>query len=334
MRSRDRRLAKTAAWACSNLIRGAKGPEFASAAEIGMVALRALASSPLTGNALSGGPTSGSRAPIDALGIELATEMAWVLSMITSGSDEVCAPLVDAGAFVAAVRGLSCGHMPLITPCLRVLGNLMGLQLAYLDLALAQPALLPSLAAILLPHGDDEDEGGSMEDDDADLVLIAGLVPPTLLPEQAAAVSVAPPIRPHFRMGHIKEALWVVSNLLGGSGAHAAAVLASPAWQWSAVVPPDATLPLPLVHILVEHLTHSAWPVRVEAAMCFANLCMQRAAVVPIAVATQGGSSAMPRRPLLSSHPFLAVVLHFDAVLREFMSLLQGACGGRPGLLG
>lgn len=308
MRSRDRRLAKTSAWACSNIIRGAKGP-VVCAAEIGDVALRMLSSMPLQS------PASASHAgsAVDALGLELATEMAWVLSMVTSGDEDVCSPLVAAGAFPAAVRCLGCGHTPLATPCLRVLGNLLGLQLAYLDEAISQPALLPALCAIITPQPPSVTaDAADGSPDDAGMLDAAG-------DDSGARSSPTPQF---FRIGHVKEALWVVSNLLGGSPKHAAAVLASPAWSWPAGVPPDARLPLPLMHILAAHMTSSPWPVRIEAAMCFANLCMQRAAVTagPHAGAVSVAALALPRP---SPHPFLAAVLYFPGVLREFLAMLQ-----------
>jgi hypothetical protein len=333
MRSRDRRLAKTAAWACGNLIRGAKGPALISASEMGDIALRALATATATATAAdSSGAPSGPGSVTDPLGFELATEMAWVLSMVTAGDEDVCAPLIAAGAFKAAVRGLSSGHTPLITPCLRILGNLMSLQLSYLDEALAQPALLPTLCAIITPQQDDrggvatDGAGGMFDSDDVD-VAVSSLLPD---PAHHAAIGSSltaslQPSRTRFRVGHVKEALWVVSNLLGGSPAHTAAVLTSPAWQWSPSLPPHSGLPLPLAHMLASHLLHSPWPVKIEAAMCFANLSMQRA-VISVAGLPAAGS-----RPL-SPHPFLAIMLSFDTVLREFLSLLQGMSGLRGGL--
>ena len=119
-----------------------------------------------------------------------------------------------------------------------------------------------------------------------------------------------------FSHAHRKEALWVLSNLLGGSPAHAAAVLASPASDTTlavlgAAVGPGfgasfARLPLPVAHVTAYHLLHSPWPVRVEAAMCAANLAKQVRVSAAAAAAPELRSQCTP--PLLVRLRLLSVL--------------------------
>jgi len=73
------------------------------------------------------------------LALEAATEAAWVLAHVTSKDEAIVAPLVerDGGAIPVAVRCILSGHLPLVTPALRVLGNILGLTEAYADRVLA-----------------------------------------------------------------------------------------------------------------------------------------------------------------------------------------------------
>ena len=68
--------------------------------------------------------------------------MAWVLAHVTSKDEAIVAPLVErdgaGGAIPVAVRCMLSGHLPLVTPALRILGNVLGLKEAYADLALMQ----------------------------------------------------------------------------------------------------------------------------------------------------------------------------------------------------
>lgn len=167
---------------------------------------------------------------------------------------------------------------------------------------------------------------------------------------------------PRAHLAHVKEALWVLSNLLGGSPAHAAAVLVAPAPDAvlatlaGAVGPSFAEsfrrLPLAVPHILNFHLLHSPWPVRIEAAMCIANLAKQvrrcvcviadrgacawrgrahlvlsmqraRTALAAADAAAGGGSAVALHGPLLPAHPFLAAVLAFEGTVGAFLGLLQ-----------
>ena len=100
-------------------------------AEVGDVALRVLGAVPL-GSADSASPS--------ALALEVAREAAWVLAQVTSKDEISVCPLVERvdGAVPIAVRCILSGHLPLVTPALRILGNILGLKEAYGDLALAQ----------------------------------------------------------------------------------------------------------------------------------------------------------------------------------------------------
>ena len=77
--------------------------------------------------------------PRSTLALEAATEAAWVLAHVTSKDEAIVAPLVerDGGAVPVAVRCVLSGHLPLVTPALRVLGNILGLKEAYADRVLA-----------------------------------------------------------------------------------------------------------------------------------------------------------------------------------------------------
>lgn len=120
------------------------------------MALRILAASPLDA------PHSAS----NALAYEVAFETAWVLAHVTSKAEAVVAPLVErtdaagGGVVPVAVRCIRSGHLPLVTPALRALGNVLGLKEVYAAVALAQvrPTLplpapgQPVEALSFLPH--------------------------------------------------------------------------------------------------------------------------------------------------------------------------------------
>lgn len=128
-------IARTAAWAVSNLARGndTAGEPFLAVAPIVVECLR--------GRATPGAPRDD----------PLRVEAAWVLAFLTAKEEETASALIRAGMVPALVEALvdSGGRDPLCTPALRALGNMVSGAQDWADAVMVHKEFLPCLDAVL-----------------------------------------------------------------------------------------------------------------------------------------------------------------------------------------
>ncbi|CAM9401466.1 unnamed protein product [Scytosiphon promiscuus] len=145
-------IARTAAWAVSNLARGDKTPgkPFVDAASIFVASLRGgVAFSAATAAAVGAGADGSSVVPPRDEGLRV--EAAWILAFLTAKEEETVSELLRAGMMPALVEALvdSGGQDPLCTPALRTLGNMVSGKEEWADAVLMHKEFLPCLDAVL-----------------------------------------------------------------------------------------------------------------------------------------------------------------------------------------
>lgn len=173
---RSKPLALTAAWALTNLLKGplVRAQPFTDAGIIpaamrwvGLIdslvpgaahtetagALRAAGGSSASGGAEAAAAVEGAAAARQRTA-ELIAECVWVLAYLTDKDDAVCHAIAAAGGLSLLTRVLLHGSLRSVSPCLRVLGNVLSCADAYVDAAVDAatcPGLLDALAIIAAP---------------------------------------------------------------------------------------------------------------------------------------------------------------------------------------
>ncbi|CAM9499167.1 unnamed protein product, partial [Hapterophycus canaliculatus] len=149
-------IARTAAWAVSNLARGDQTPgkPFVEAAPIFVASLRGGVSfsTGAAAAAAAAGAGVGAVAVVPPPRDEgLRVEAAWILAFLTAKEEETVSELLRAGMVPALVEALvdSGGQDPLCTPALRTLGNMVSGKEEWADAVLMHKEFLPCLDAVL-----------------------------------------------------------------------------------------------------------------------------------------------------------------------------------------
>eukprot|EP00752_Nemacystus_decipiens_P004524 g4131.t1 len=143
-------IARTAAWAVSNLARGdcTPGTPFLAAAPVFVASLRGGVSFSAAAEAAAATAATVSLPPRDEA---LRVEAAWILAFLTAKETETVSELVRVGMVPALVEALldSGGKDPLCTPALRTLGNMVSGNEAWADAVMVHKEFLPCLDAVL-----------------------------------------------------------------------------------------------------------------------------------------------------------------------------------------
>ncbi|CAM9559994.1 unnamed protein product [Ectocarpus sp. 6 AP-2014] len=150
-------IARTAAWAISNLARGDETPgqPFVQAAPTFVASLRGGVrfSAAAAAAAAAAGAGTGAGAPpfVPPRDEALRVEAAWILAFLTAKEEETVTELVRVGMVPALVEALvdSGGQDPLCTPALRTLGNMVSGKEEWADAVMLHKEFLPCLDAVL-----------------------------------------------------------------------------------------------------------------------------------------------------------------------------------------
>ncbi|CAM9464922.1 unnamed protein product [Ectocarpus sp. 8 AP-2014] len=147
-------IARTAAWAISNLARGDETPgePFVQAAPTFVASLRGGVRFSVAAAAAAGAGTGAGAPPfVPPRDEALRVEAAWILAFLTAKEEETVTELVRVGMVPALVEALvnSGGQDPLCTPALRTLGNMVSGKEEWADAVMLHKEFLPCLDAVL-----------------------------------------------------------------------------------------------------------------------------------------------------------------------------------------
>jgi hypothetical protein len=237
---------------------------------------------------------------VDAKSADVAVECAWAISFLTEKEPEVIETLVADGVVQACVSLLLMNQVASIIPCIRVLGNIASVSIPSIDILLSSQVFIEFMANVLTPSHVAEVGTSALDFDDGH-TSGAHIEHGALSPAEK------------YPLGIVKEMLWLLSNLFGGTVLHVAYLLT--------VTLPLSTyegLAVSLEHEFQQHtgflplLLHylsASWQTKKCASWCIVNIIGQKASVDGL------GDDV---------YAFLPLVLSFPDVTPAFVAGLQG----------